>query len=78
MNNIFGANLFAPTSVGDTSLQVQSKILLSYAPISSQSVHESLHNNSLFLQSIDTDPIRLGPLYGDKTLIGNTPGLQRI
>lgn len=29
--------------------------------------------------SQETDAaIRLGPLYGDKTLIGNPPGLQRI
>lgn len=73
-----GANFFAASSLTNAAPRIETKFLLSYAPINTQSVHESLHNNSLFLQSIDTDPIRLGPLFGEKTLIGNPPGLLRI
>lgn len=42
------------------------------------SVRDSLHNNSLFLQDVDQDPIRIGPIVGEKTLVGNMPGLLRI
>ena len=72
------ANLENEATNSPIAGQLQSMLLLSYAPLNTMSIHESLHNNSLFLQELDHDPIRLGPLHGEKTLVGNPPGLQRI
>lgn len=67
---------------------LQSTLMLSFAPLNTLSVREGLNdleNETLFLQELKKNPIRLGPLdydpsirSGGKTLVGNPPGLQRI
>lgn len=65
----------APTS-GPT---LETKFLVSFAPLNTQSVRDVLQSDSLFLQTLDHQAIKLGPLKGDntKTLVGNARGQLR-
>lgn len=38
---------------------------------------ESLSNQTINLMSLKDEPLKLGPLYGDKTLIGIMPENQK-
>lgn len=74
MKTILGSNLlFNLASAPVPHHEPVNRTLVSFAPLQTTVVMEGLQGDTINLMSLRDNPLKLGPLYGDKTLIGILP-----
>lgn len=74
IKTILGSNLlFNLASAPEPKQEPTYKTLVSFAPLQTTPLMDSMSNQTINLMSLKDEPLKLGPLYGDKTLIGIMP-----